>query len=277
MSSCGRFYHQNWQAAMSKKVKITAVSYLNTKPFIYGIYRSPVAELIDLQLDIPSVCARKLVAGEVDLALMPVGALPELGAAGCRIVSDFCIGAVGAVETVCLFSDVPLGSIEKIYLDFHSRTSVELVRLLCREFWQINPQFLPAPPDFLEKTNGTTAALVIGDRTIGLAKKHRHVFDLAEAWMQHTGLPFVFAAWVSRRDLPDDFLIKFNAALQSGLDHLPELVKILPTIPDFDVEDYFRRCISYDLDEAKWAGLQLFLEKIGATLPLKLPSALQLS
>ncbi len=241
-------------------IKISAVSYLNTKPFIYGIYRSELADLIDLQLDIPSVCAKKLVSGEVDLALMPVGAIPELGEA--FLVSDFCIGAVGAVDTVCLFSEVPLNEIEQIYLDFHSRTSVELIKILCKEYWKIQPQFLSAQDNFIENIKGNTAALVIGDKSIGLNKRYNYVYDLAEAWMEYTELPFVFAAWISRRPLPEDFIEKFNAALQSGLDHLPELVKILPTMDGFDVEDYFRRCISYELDEAKWAGLQLFLDKI---------------
>ncbi len=243
-----------------EKIKISAVSYLNTKPFIYGIYRSELAELVDLQLDIPSECARKLAAGEVDMALAPVAVLPEIPEP--HVVSDYCIGAEGAVKTVCLFSEKPLGEVRRVYLDFHSKTSVELTRLLCREHWKIAPELLPAPPDFLEKIGGDTAALVIGDRAIGLENRFEFVEDLGEAWSAWSGLPFVFAAWVSRRPLPGEFLEKFNAGLRLGIESLPELLKILPAMPGFDVEDYFRRCIRYDLDEAKWAGMNLFLEKI---------------
>lgn len=251
-----------------QKIKITAVSYLNTKPFIYGIYRSELAEHIDLQLDIPSECARKLAAGEVDLALAPVAVLPEVPQP--RIVSDFCIGAVGPVRTVSLFSDVPLREIRRVFLDFHSKTSVTLVQVLCREFWKISPEFVPAPADFIERIGGDTAAVIIGDRTIGLDGRFRYNYDLAEAWLAWTGLPFVFAAWASNRPLSEEFLEKFNAALLAGIERVPELVQVLPTMPGFDVADYFKNCISYDLDEAKWAGMNLFLEKIAPTSTARL-------
>jgi len=111
-----------------KKIRLSAVSYLNTKPFIYGLFRGELAEEIELSLDIPSECARKLKAGEVDLALTPVAIIPELPQAW--LVSDYCIGSTGTVKTVCLFSEKPLPEIKRILLDFHSRTSVALTRIL---------------------------------------------------------------------------------------------------------------------------------------------------
>lgn len=238
-------------------MRLSAVSYLNTKPFIYGIYRSDLADQIELNLDIPSVCARKLLTGEVDLALTPVAIIPELP--GAHLVSDYCIGATGAVRTVCVFSDVPLGEIERLHLDFHSRTSVALTRVLCDKYWKIQPELVPAEPGFEQEIGGTTAALVIGDRAIGLERKYKYTYDLGEAWTAWTGLPFVFAAWVSVRPLQEEFVQRFNQALQTGLDHLPELMKILPSMPHFDLEDYYRHNISYHLDEQKWQGLQRFL------------------
>ena len=85
------------------------------------------------------------------------------------------------------------------------------------------------------------------------------MYDLGAAWTDWTGLPFVFAAWFSTRPLPQPFVEKFNQALASGLDHLPELTKILPAYPNFDLDAYYRDNISYALDEAKWLGLQRFL------------------
>lgn len=238
-------------------MRLTAVSYLNTKPFIYGIYRSDLAGEIDLSLDIPSVCAQKLLRGEADVALTPVAIIPELPEA--YLVSDFCIGSTGTVKTVCIYSEKPLHEIKKIYLDFHSRTSVALTRILCEHYWNIRPEFIPADAGYEEKIGGDSAGLIIGDRTIGQEKRFAHVYDLGEAWTGWTGLPFVYAAWVSVKPLHPDFVAKFNRALQSGLDHIPELTKILPTMPGFDVESYFRENISYDLDEAKWLALNRFL------------------
>ncbi len=241
-----------------KKIRLSAVSYLNTKPFIYGLFRGEMAEQIDLSLDIPSVCARKLLSGEVDMALTPVAIIPELPEA--YLVSDYCIGSVGTVKTVCLFSERPLQDIKRILLDFHSRTSVALIRILCEQYWHIQPEFEAATEGFETQIKDDTAALVIGDRAIGLERRYPYVYDLGEAWNAWTGLPFVFAAWVSTKPLDPDLLLRFNTSLAFGLDHLPELTKILPNIPGFDVERYYHENISYDLDDAKWEALNFFLQ-----------------
>ncbi len=241
-------------------MRLTAVSYLNTKPFIYGIYKSDLSEHIDLSLDIPSVCAQKLLDGTADVALTPVAIIPELPQA--YIISDYCIGATGPVQTVCLYAQMPLEDIKTVYLDFHSKTSVALTRILFQHYWGLSPEFVPAEPGFESKIGGDTAGLIIGDRAIQFAPQFRYAYDLGTAWTTWTGLPFVFAAWVSVRPLKEEFITRFNAALKTGLDHLPELMKILPTIPGFDLEDYYRNNISYDLDEKKWTALQLFLSYI---------------
>lgn len=242
----------------NKKIRLSAVSYLNTKPFIYGLFRSEMADEIELSLDIPSVCARKLRDGEVDLALTPVAIIPELPQTW--LVSDFCIGSVGTVKTVCLFSEKPLSEIKRILLDFHSRTSVALTRILCEQYWHIQPEFVQATEGFESQIAGDTAALIIGDRTIGMHRRFPYVIDLGEAWTAWTGLPFVYAAWISTEPLEPELHARFNAALSSGLDHLPELIKILPTIPGFDLDSYYRENISYDLDEPKWLALNKFLQ-----------------
>ncbi|MAT53318.1 MAG: ABC transporter substrate-binding protein [Saprospirales bacterium] len=247
-------------------LKISAVSYLNTKPFLYGIFKSGLEQEVDLQLDIPSECARKLTSGEVDMALLPVAAIPDLGEA--HVVSDFCIGATGAVKTVCIFADRPLEELTHIYLDYHSRTSVELTRILLSEHWKLNPVLLPAKPGFETEIRESTGALVIGDRAIDLHHKHAFAYDLGEAWVEFSGKPFVFAAWVSRQALDPGFEERFNKALQTGIDQIPQLVYILPTPqPGFDLKAYFTENISYPLDADKKEGLKLFLSHLGTTVP----------
>ena len=242
------------------QLRLSAVSYLNTKPFIYGLFRSDLANTIDLSLDIPSICAKKLLSGEVDLALTPVAVIPDLPQA--YLVSNYCIGATGKVKTVCVFSEKPLEEIRRIYLDFHSRSSVALTKLLCTHYWKITPELIPAPQGFENQIVGDTAALIIGDRTIGLEDRYPFVYDLGEAWNDWTGLPFVFAAWIAVKPLNPELMARFNKALQIGIDHLPELVKILPTMDNFDIEGYFRHNISYELDDAKWQGLNRFLNYV---------------
>lgn len=254
-----------------KKIRVTAVSYLNTKPLLYGIFKSPIAGQIDLQLDIPSECARKLREGEADLGLVPVAIIPELNTP--ILVSDYCIGAVGAVRTVCIYGNCPIEEMEAIYLDYHSRTSVELTKLLLEKYWKLSPRLIPASPGYEQQIGGKTGGLVIGDRTIGLEKNFAYAYDLAAAWQAYTSLPFVFAAWVSPQPLPEEFLIAFNQALKQGVAEIPQLIYLIPPPhPDFDLSEYYTHHISYELDGPKRKALQLFLSYMGSSMPTTLSS-----
>ena len=246
---------------MIDKFKVTAVSYLNTKPFLYGIFQSPVQLQIELSLDIPSVCAEKLLSGEADLGLVPVAVIPSLSTP--RIISDYCIGAVGKVATVCIFSNCPIDQLKRVYLDYHSRTSVELAKILLKKYWKVTPELFHKSNVVAQDIDAHSAALVIGDKSIGWANQYPYVYDLGEAWMNFTGLPFVFAAWVSNKELPAPFLQSFNQALKTGLAHIPELIYLLPTPQaGFDLKEYYTHFISYDLDAPKKQAMEKFLEYI---------------
>ena len=256
-------------------MKVSTVSYLNTKPFLYGIVNTGLDRKIDLQLDIPSVCAQKLRDGEVDLGLVPVAVIPELESP--HIISDYCIGTVGAVKTVCIFSQCPIEEISHLYLDYHSRTSVELAQILFKKHWKRAPIYLPAEEGFIDKIEGKTAAVVIGDRCIGLYEKHPYIYDLGQAWMDYSGLPFVFAAWVSNQPVDPEFVKLLNEALAVGLAHIPQLIYLLPSPdPTFDLETYFTKYISYELDNDKKKALSLFLESISERLQPSLAEGLSL-
>jgi chorismate dehydratase len=242
-----------------QKIKISVVSYLNSKPFIYGLEHSALIDKIDLQLDIPSVCAQKLLDGQVDIGLIPVAVLPYLKER--YIISDYCIGAVGKVASVMLYSDVPLNEIGSVLLDYQSRTSVTLVKVLAKNFWKIGPEWINAETDYENKISGTTAAVIIGDRTFGLNDKYRYVYDLAEEWQKFTGLPFVFACWTANKQLPAGFINEFNSALQKGLDSRPELIKEIGKSNKYavDIGVYLTQNIDYIYDTDKKKALELFL------------------
>ena len=201
-----------------QRIKVSAVSYINTLPFLYGINNSEIKDQLDLSLDIPSDCAKKLLSGEVDIGLVPVAILPQLKEY--HIISDYCIGAEGIVDSVALYSDVPLNEIEEVYLDYQSKTSITLVQVLAEKHWKITPVWKKASTGFENKIEGTTAGVIIGDRTFNLSKQYKYKYDLAEEWFKFTGLPFVFACWVSNKKLPESFIAKFNAALESGVSNI---------------------------------------------------------
>lgn len=213
--------------------------------------------MIDLQLDTPADCARKLLNDEVDLGLVPVAIIPLL--AESHIISNKCIGADGPVETVCLYSHVPMEKIEKVLLDNQSRTSVKLVQLLAEKLWKIQPEWEQGPIDFIDRISGTTAGVVIGDRTFGLADRFPYVFDLSEEWKKLTGLPFVFACWVSNRPLHPEFTLQFENALSFGLTDKRKALEAQTTEPSEMKLRYLNDVISYDLDHKKLEAMKLFL------------------
>ncbi|MDO3625381.1 menaquinone biosynthetic enzyme MqnA/MqnD family protein [Mucilaginibacter sp. BT774] len=245
-----------------KKIRISAVSYTNTKPFIYGIQHTSVIDQIDLSLDIPSDCAQKLIDDKVDIGLIPVAAalnLPEW-----HIVSDYCIGANGAVNSVFIFSNCDIHEVKTIQLDPQSRTSNNLAKVLIRNFWKVEPQQIINAADYAQSADTYTAFVQIGDRTFGKKQQFKYVYDLAEEWKKMTGLPFVFAAWISNKPISKEFTEEFNKGLKFGLDHRLELLKELPKRDDFDLEDYLMHRLDFNLTDDKKKALYLFLDYIKA-------------
>jgi chorismate dehydratase len=223
---------------------------------------SELINSIDLQLDYPAICADKLINSEVDIALVPITVMPKLKYH--QIISNYCIGADGAVDTVCLYSNVPISEIKKITMDYQSRTSVALLKVLLKEYWDLNTELIKAEVGFEDTINGENAALVIGDRAFDLNHKYKYVYDLSALWKEMTGLPFVFACWVAIKDLPNQFLSDFNAALQNGLNNIDKA--ILMEVDNYpsrvSPEEYLNNKISYNFNKEKQKGMNLFLSKI---------------
>lgn len=243
-----------------EKIKVGIVNYLNTKPLIYGLQQSPVINDIELIGDYPANIARLLLEGKIDMGLVPVAVIPHLKEY--YINTDWCIGCDGPVASVGLFSEVPVAQIETVLLDYQSRTSVALAKILLRDHWKIQPELVDtSKTDFRANIKGTTAGVVIGDRALEQRSKSAYVYDLGEAWKQMTGLPFVFAAWVSNKKLPADFITSFNEANQAGVNCIPSVVVTTP-YPTFDLHAYYTRYISYQLDQPKRKALKLFLSKL---------------
>lgn len=242
-----------------QKYKISIVSYTNTLPFRYGIEQKGIDALFDLQYDIPSVCAQKVIEGKVDMGLIPVAVIPYLKEY--LLVGRYCLGSNGRVDTVKLYSQVPLEKIKNVLLDYQSRTSVTLVQVLSKFYWKITPAFEPATEGFETQIEKNTAAVVIGDRCFELNGKYAYEYDLAAEWKNFTNLPFVFAAWISNKKIEDELLNEFEQALSWGVAHTAQAVKekIEPPRQSL-IETYLTERISYDLDADKQRSMEYFLE-----------------
>jgi len=206
----------------------------------------------------PAVCARMLIDKEVDISLIPVGALltlPEY-----QIIGNHCIGANDRVATVELFSECPLNEIESIYLDHDSRTSNLLVQILAKNYWHISPQWLKPEIGYEKKIKGKTAGVIIGNRAFSYSNKIRYNRDLADEWQKMTGLPFVFACWASLKPIDPDFIIILENAFNQGIKNLDDAIQSFGTISDIDIKTYLTQNISFEFDEPKHKAMTLFDE-----------------
>ena len=240
-----------------KKIRIGAVSYLNTKPLLYGIYKHKIWEQIELIEDYPSRIAQLLIEDKIDVGLIPVAAIPRLK--DYQIITNYCIGSDGPVASVCIFSEIPIEEVKNIYLDYQSKTSVSLARILLKDYWKKEVELIETrDEDFRNQIKGNTAGVIIGDRALEQRLKSKYIYDLGEAWMKHTGLPFVFAAWVANKNLPEEFINEFDEANAFGLKHLNEVIEET-TSSNFNLKNYYNNYISYNLDDQKKKGMDLFL------------------
>lgn len=244
---------------MIEKVNISAVSYLNTIPFVYGLQQTPIKDDINLMLDYPAECARKVINGEADLGLVPVAAIPSIPLY--NMVSDFCIGADGPVRTVVLMSHTPIESIERVYLDYQSRTSVVLAKVLSHNLWSIDPEWTPFTQEHsLKDIDPYDGLVIIGDKVFEHESHFKYKYDLAEEWKKLTGLPFVFAAWTANKKMDNRFVDTFNNALRKGVENIKESIEQYPPLglSKDEAEKYLRNNISFEFTKEKREGLKLF-------------------
>jgi chorismate dehydratase len=244
------------------KIRISAVKYANTYPFIYGLSESGFDKKAIIETDHPADCANKLITDRADIGLIPVAALPLLKEY--HLFSNYCIGAVTNVRTVMLLSNTRFDEITSIYLDYRSRTSVNLMKVLAKNFWKREFRW----SDTSEKFDFTgisigEAIVLIGDQCFEYENNYLYRIDLARAWIDFSGLPFVFAAWTANKVLNGKFIREFNEALALGLRNIDAVVDKFGktgTIKGDDLRKYLTENIDYEFNDEKKKGLGLFLE-----------------
>lgn len=247
---------------MRSKTRISVVSYLNARPFIYGMEHHLSKDEFQIEKDIPSTCAQKLINRQTDIGLIPVAMISALSEP--HLITSFGILADGKVDSVILVSNTPLREIKKVVLDKESRTSVLLAKILAKEHWHIQPEWINENEESsLLPENEFTGAVIIGDRALTNRSQYKYCYDLAEEWKALTGLPFVFAAWVSNKVLSPEIIQQLEASFDYGVIHRKNYFSQLETeYPEINVSTYLQDRILYRMDARAREGLQLFLEKI---------------
>ena len=247
--------------AQDKPLRLGAVSYLNTKPLVYGLEAHP--HQFAIRFDVPSKCATLLHEGKVDLGLIPA---IEYLRADYRIVPEVSIASDGEVATVAVFTRKPIARVKTIALDLSSKTSVALTRVLCARHWRIEPTFTPAAPDLHAMLQRADAALVIGDPAFDVDPATHNVdkIDLGNEWKAMTGLPFVYAMWVGRPGAASPAQCRaLQQARDRGVGHLREIARDVgagdPELERRSLE-YLRDNLKYGLGDREAAGLRRFHE-----------------
>jgi len=243
------------------KIRISAVKYANTYPFIYGLKESGFDKKVILETDHPADCALKLISDKADIGLIPVAALLQLK--DYQIIGDYCIGANGKVRTVMLLSNCSFEDISTVYLDYRSRTSVNLIKVIAKKWWKRDFRWINTTKSFDFLNIGLhEAAVLIGDQCFGYEKSFRAGVDLAEEWKKHTGLPFVFACWAANKEIDPVFISDFNDALRLGVKNIDAVVRSIGKsglITGKVLKTYLSENIDYEFNDDKKKGLELFL------------------
>jgi chorismate dehydratase len=248
-------------------VRLGIVKYLNTKPLVYSIERGEFSSLFFPYYDVPSACARKLKEKKVDLGVIP--SIEYARDEDYRIVPHISIASFGKVESIILFVPMTksLSSIRRIALDNSSRTSVNLLKILCQKKFGIDPEFrffLPEIPQIFEVGD---AVLLIGDPALYYSDKKYQRIDLGEVWSELTGLPFVYSFWVGRKgEITREHIFALLASKREGMKNLPEIARNYSQGREERYElnlRYLSRNIHYDLAEAELKGLKKYFEWAG--------------
>jgi chorismate dehydratase len=243
-------------------LRVGAVSYLNTKPLIFGL--QSLAPLLRVQVAPPAELALGLREGRLDVALVPVleyFSRPDYG-----LISESAICGDGRVRSVLLFSRVPIEQVRSVSLDPESLTTNALLRVLCRRRFAIEPECVArspqSDPSVILERGETDAAVVIGNLALAMSGHFEHEYDFGQEWWHLTGLPFVFAVWAVRPgtevgDLPE----VLRQSLRLGLAHLElianDAARTLGLDPGLCL-NYLRAMIRYEMTDRAWQGMARF-------------------
>ncbi len=245
------------------KLRVGIVNYLNSKPLAWGFLKGHHADLFAPSYHPPAMVARLLGQGSLDVGLIPsieVQRIPNL-----RVMPDMCIAARHEVRSVILVSRGPVEEIRRVALDQNSRTSATLVRLLLRERYGLDPEYVHERPDPERMLGEADAALIIGDPALRVDRERYRIVDLAAEWNELTGLPFVFAVWAVRPevDIPD-LPFYFKSSLRYGLSSLDTVVREAAAELNLDsseVRTYLTENLSFFLREEEIEGLEEFYRR----------------
>jgi chorismate dehydratase len=273
------------------KLRISIVEFLNTAPLVWGFTDGPLRGKYDLSFAVPSQCAEDLRAGRADVGIIPAIEYQRMD--DVVVLPEMAVAAKDEVRSILVISKMPIENVQRFALDANSRSSVGLVKLLCRKHWNIEPEFIDTAVEADEILQHADAALVIGDPALRVRLKldaleaklplaenccgsdsdeqpvrdiaTLFVYDVAQQWLEMTGLPCVLAVWVARRGVVTPELVEdFQASRAYGIAHIGDIAEgaaLKLDLPPVELERYLKKNINYSLDAENLAGLNLYFQE----------------
>tara|TARA_B100001123_G_C15186403_1_gene977490 strand:+ start:182 stop:982 length:801 start_codon:yes stop_codon:yes gene_type:complete len=244
-------------------IRVGAVQYLNARPLVHGL--DDQKDLFSIEFDVPAKCAALLHERSIDLGLIPT--IEYLRKPNYYLVPDIGVVSHGAVESVALFTSRPVQAIRSIAVDTSSRTAATLLRILCAEWFDIEPNFHTMAPDLDSMLKRCDAALLIGDTA--LFTEHETVIDLdkidlGEEWTAMTGLPFVWAVWSGREGaVSNKHLTALENARDSGMRSLDEIAGLFGPEDEDQAElarEYLQKNVQFELTDDCRSGITRYFE-----------------
>ena len=248
-------------------MKIATVPYSNAWPLTAFLAEGlPGATITSM---FPSQMLPLLTSREIDLVLMPVIELMYLPDG--YILGNGCVSCRGEVQSVLLYSKCPLPDIKTLALDASSRSSITLAGVLLRSFYNCSPQTVPLPSQMSAveiEACESDAFVLIGDRALAFEPSSPcwlYRYDLGELWHRHTGLPFVFAAWIACTEQSDQLIDTLNAVRDKGVAEMESIIQRIQSeelpIPPDRMLHYLRHNIHYHLGQQEQAGMNEFFDR----------------
>ncbi len=256
-------------------MRLGRIGYINCYPVYGAMDRGIVAPPATLVTGTPNELNDRLADGRLDVSVISAVAYAQ-HASQLGLLHDISISSDGPVRSVMLFSRRPPRELAgaRVLVSSSSRTSVLLLDLLARDYWQapFQTDIAPTEPGDLSALARVPhdAVLVIGDGALLLqsSRAYPHVIDLGEEWKRWTGLPFVFAVWAARRDVDRSAVNDVHKALLAsrkwGLAHIRELAEQAAARTKVGAEgcvEYFGG-LDYGLSYRHLAGLTDFLRRL---------------
>ncbi len=274
------------EESVATRVRISAISYLNTAPLVWGFTDGSARERFDLSFTVPSRCADDVRQGKADIGIIP--SIEYQLIPGLVIVPGIAIAAKNEVRSIVLVSRKPVSEIRRVALDESSRTSVALLKILFRQYYRVEPEYVSAAPDVDAMLSIADAALMIGDPALKWnlpretatelprqkSKDRPHyLLDLAAEWRRWTGHAFVFAFWAGRAEVITPEVVRaFEESKREGLLHLEDICSresLRLGMTHDEVRRYLTENVDFSFDEENRRGLECFYRLAKETELLK--------